>query len=236
MTRMRLRELAPRLLLVIAAGWLFYQLEPAFHVHGAEVEDPLDVSPAAVGATLSYLAGFATIVLLAGFISDDRRRGYAPVYLSHPVSPLGFYSRRWGLSVALALAAAVVFFLLGQLVAWGEIRGGWSGLSLALMSAVVYGGIMAFLSAVLPRGDAWVAFLLFLPTLVPQVTAQLQQAMPAGGSRLLTFVLPPQAAFQSVYEWILTGTPAPGALAYALGYGLAWLLVGGLVVQVREWE
>ncbi len=240
-----LRDLRARLPGVAFAAWVLYLLEPAFHQHEAEVpqgltpEDlavrALDLSPLGIAATLSYLAALACIILMAGFVSTDRRRGYAQLYFSHPTRPLAFYALRWALAGALAVVVAAVFLPLGQWVAWGEVRGGWSGLWLALLSVVVWGGLMAFLSAALPRGDAWVAAVMLLPTFYPPLLTVLQQAINPGGYRLLLFLLPPQWAFQDVYDWIVRGVPAWPSAAYAAGYGVCWLGVAGVLIRVREW-
>ena len=231
-----LRELLPRLPVVAFTAWVLYLLEPGFHVHEAPgPEQALEMGPLGVSATLSYLAALAVVILLAGFVSTDRRRGYAHLFFSHPVSPLVFYGVRWAVAVAVALAVCVLFLVGAQLVAWGAFRGGWSGLGLALLSALVWGGLMAFLSAALPRGDAWVAAVAFLPTFIPQALALVQRGINPGGYHLLLFLLPPPWAFQDVYEWTLQGTPAWGAAAYALGYGLFWLGLAALLLRVREW-
>ncbi|HEX2187874.1 MAG TPA: hypothetical protein VHG51_03200 [Longimicrobiaceae bacterium] len=233
-----LRDWAPRLLLLALVVWALYLLEPGFHQHEAVEAGQLPVEelgPLGISATLSYLAGLATIVLLAGFVSTDRRRGYALLYLSHPVRPLALYGLRWALAAAAALLAALLFLVFGQLLAWGGFRGGWPGLLLPALSVLVYGGLMATLSAALPRGDAWVALALFLPTFFPQLLVFLETALNPAGYRLLLFLLPPHWAFQEVYAGLLEGAPAWGAAAYAAGYGLFWLGLGALLLRVREW-
>ena len=232
-----LRDWRWRMALLLLALWLMYLLEPAFHQHEAEIDPEQAVGLSAVGisATLSYFSGLAMIVLLGGFISADRREGYSRLFFSHPTSPLALYGLRWLLALALALAGAAVFLVGGQLVAWGEFRGGWSGLLLALLSALVYGGLMAFLSAALSRGDTWVGLLLFLPTFVPQLFELGASRLPVGPRQLLLFVLPPHGALQVVWQQLLDGGVAWGAALFAAGYGLVWLILGALVLRLREW-
>ena len=211
-----LRDLRWRLLLLLALCLLLYLLEPAFHQHEEVVVDPefaQQLGPMGISATLAYLSGLAMIVLLAGFVSTDRREGYAHMYFSHPTSPLAYYALRWGLALAVSLTTALVFLLVGQTFAWGEFRGGLGGMLLALLAALVYGGLMAFLSVALPRGDAWVAFFLFVPTfLPPELPAMLESTMPGGLYRTLLFVLPPQTALQDVYQGLLLNeTRSPSA-------------------------
>jgi hypothetical protein len=232
-----LRDFLPRLWLVAAAGFAFYLFEPAFHRHGPV--DPgvaAELGPAGLAATLANLAGLSMVILLAGFVSRDRRRGYYRMLLAHPVNPLALYGLRWLVALLLALAAAGVFLVVGQLAAWGEWRGGAEGLWLALLSALVYGGLMAFLSTALPRGDAWVAVGLFLLTFVwLQALGIGAEPFSAPLRRLLTFVLPPQTSLQDVYNALLGGGLAPGASAYAAGYGVFWLGAAATLLRVREW-
>ncbi|MBV9774150.1 MAG: hypothetical protein JO040_09390, partial [Gemmatimonadetes bacterium] len=116
-----LREWGPRLLLLLLVAWVLYLMEPAFHPE--EVVDPevaAELGALGLSATLSYLAGLTMIVLLAGFVSTDRRRGYAHLFLSHPVHPLLLYGLRVALAAVVAMCAAVLFLVLGQWAGWGE--------------------------------------------------------------------------------------------------------------------
>ena len=106
-----------------------------------------------------------------------------------------------------------------------------------LANVLIYGGLMAFLSAALPRGDAWVAFFLFVPTfLPPELLAMLESTMPGGLYRTLLFVLPPQTALQDVYQGLLLNDLAWGSVAYVIGYAAVWLVAGVLVLRLREWS
>lgn len=232
-----LRDLRWRLVALLLVAWVLYLLEPGFHTHDQTLapNEAVSLGPVGVSATLSYFAGLSMILLLAGFISTDRTHGYTRIFFAHPTRPLAFYGLRWALALGVSLVAATLFLVIGQLVAWGEFRGGWSGLLLALLSALIYGGLMAFLSSALPRGDGWVAFLLFLPTLVPQLFGLAVARLPVGARQALQFVLPPQGALQVVWQGLLEGIVAWGAVAYAGGYGVLWLLAGILILRAREW-
>lgn len=235
MIEVMLRDMRARIALVGLLGILLYFLEPAFHQH--DVVDPQfagDLGPAGVSATLAYLAGLSMILLLAGFVSRDFREGFAAIHFSHPTSALAYFGLRWVLGLAVALMAALLFLLLGQLVAWGEVRGGGSGLLLALLSALVYGGLMAFFSTLLPSGDGWAVFVLFLPTPLPQILVWLEAALPAALYSVLLFLLPPQHALQEVYRGLLLGTLPWPAAAFAAGYGLFWLALAALLLRFRH--
>lgn len=232
-----LRDLRWRLLFVALIAVLFYFLEPAYHQHGEAVDPQTAASlgPVGISASLAYLAGLAMIVLLAGFVSSDRREGYTRIFFSHTTSPLAFYGTRWALALVLALLAAAAFLLFGQLFAWGELRGGASGLLLALLTALIYGGLMAFFSTALPRGDAWVGFLLFVPTFFPNLLQLLATTVPAPVHRALLFLLPPQTALQEVYQSLIFGEVAWAPILFAVGYAAVWLAGAVALLRLREW-
>lgn len=235
MIAVMLRELVPRLcwLGVVAVG--LYFLEPAFHQHG--VVDPgmeAELQPVGISATLAYLSALGMILLLSGFISADVREGYAAIHFSHPTSPLAFYGLRWLMALGVTLLAAAAFLVVGQLVAWGSFRGGGSGLLLALLAALVYGGLVAFFSAVLRSGEAWLVLLLFLPTPVPAILDWLQAALPGGAYALVRFLLPPQQALQEVYRGLVLNSLDWLPVLYAAGYGCVWLIMAGVMLQMRK--
>lgn len=234
-----LRAMAPRMLLVALLGVAFFFLEPGFHTHGEEAAPDdfrLDLGALGISASLANLAGLSMLVLLGGFVSNDRRQGYYRLYFSHPTRPVAFYALRWGLGLAIAMAAAVIFLVVGQLAAWGRFEGGWSGLYLALLAAVAYGGMVAFLSVVLARGDAWVALVLFLFNYFwLQAVALGAQPLPPVLSDAVSILLPPQLALSDVYDGLIRGEIVWGASAFAAGYGVFWLLVAGLLLRLRDW-
>lgn len=231
-----LYDLRWRLLLLVAIGWLLYLLEPGFHQHGAlPPEEAVALGAVGVSATLSYFAGLAMIVLLAGFVSTDRREGYSRIFFSHPTRPLALYGIRWLLALAIAIVGAAVFLVVGQMVAWGEVRGGWSGLLLALVSAIIYGGLMAFLSSALPRGDTLIALLLFLPTFAPQILSFGLAAVPPALRQATLIVMPPHGALQVIWQGLVQSTVAWGAVAFAVVYGALWILAAIAMLRLRDW-
>lgn len=234
---MQLCDLRPRLLLVLLAALAFYFLEPGFHQHEAPPPDvAADLGPLGLSATLANLAGLSMIILLAGFISGERRRGYHRIALSHPVNPLALFGQRWVLALAISLGAALLFLVFGQFAAWGELRGGGSGMLLALLSALAYGGLIALLSALLPRGDAWIAVLLFFFTFFwLQAISFGAEPLSYPLRQLITFLLPPQGPMQDVYEELVVGRVAWPALSFIAGYGAVMLGLAGLSVRLREW-
>lgn len=234
-----LRQLRWRMGALLLAAFLFYLGDPALHEHVEE--SPGDVAdllePFGISFTLANLATVGMVVLLAGFIAADRRRGYYRLAFSHPTRPLAFYALRWVLSLVLAMLAAALFWLFAQLGAWGKIQVGPSFLLHGFLLAVVYGGLTAFFSALLPRGDGFVAIVVFFLTdfWLTLIQSSPVQPFTPGIRAAISFVLPPHSAISDVYNSLLSGGLAWGAAVFALGYGLFWLIAAGLLVRYREW-
>lgn len=234
-----LRGMLPRMVLVALLGVAFFMLEPGFHQHaGEEVPEEfrLDLGALGISATLANYAGLAMLVLLGGFVSNDRRQGYYRLYFSHPTRPIAFYGLRWLLGLAAAMLAVTIFLVVGQWIAWGQFEGGWSGLYLAFLAALAYGGMIAFLSVMLPRGDAWVALVLFVFNYFwLQAVAMGVQGLPGLLNDAVSVLLPPQLALSDVYDGLFRGEIVFGASAFAAGYGVFWLLMAGLLLKLRDW-
>ena len=235
MISIMLRDMRWRMLIVSLLSVFLYFLEPAFHQHGpTEPGFDAELGPLGVSAALAYLAGLSMIVLLTGFVASDVREGYTAIHFSHPTSPLAYYGLRWLLALTVALGATVMFLLLGQVIAWGEVRGGGAGILLGLLAALIYGGLMAFFSTLLRSGDGWVVFILFLPTPVPQILTWIEALLPESLYQIVLFLLPPQNALQEVYRGLLLGDIAWPAVAFAGGYGMFWLVLAALLLRTRE--
>lgn len=232
-----LRDLARRLPLVLGLAVIAYLLEPAFHEHGVTlVGAGAPTHPAGISATVANLALFAALVLLGGFISADRRHGYAAIHLSHPTHPLALYGLRWLLGTLLALAAAAVFLVVAQLLAWGQLRVGGVAILFALAAVLAYGGLLAFLSAVLPRADGWVAALIYFATYFWWFFLNLGvEPLPLALRHAVSLLLPPHHAFESIYLGAVSDRIAWDPLVFSAGYGIFWLVLAGAVLLRREW-
>lgn len=234
-----LRGMLPRLAMVALLCVAFYMLDPGLHQHAGEAvpeEFALNLGSFGLAASLSNMAGMAMLVMLGGFISHDRRQGYYRMYFAHPTRPLAFYALRWVLALATVMLACTAWLVVSQLVAWGEFEGGWRGLYLAFLAALATGGMVAFLSVALPRGDTWVALVLTVFNYFwLQAVAMGAQPLPRLLNDAVSVLLPPQLALSDVYDGLLAGQIAWGASAFAAGYGLFWLLVAGLLLKLRDW-
>lgn len=233
-----LRGMLPRVVLVALLCVAFFFIEPGFHTHDQPVSEEfrLDLGAMGLAATLAHLAGLSMLALLGGFISHDRRQGYYRLYFSHPTRPIAFYALRWVLGLLVSMVAVTAFLVLGQLAAWGRFEGGWGGLYLALLAAIAYGGMIAFLSVLLARGDAWVALVMFVfNVLWVQAVGMGVQPLPGWLNDAVGILLPPQLALADVYDGLLRYEIEWGASAFVAGYGVFWLLVAALLLRLREW-
>lgn len=234
-----LRNMLPRLALVALLGVAFYMMDPGLHQHAEEAipeEFALNLGSFGLAATLSNLGGFSMLVMLGGFISHDRRQGYYRMYFAHPTRPLAFYGLRWVLALVAVMLACTVWLVVSQLVAWGEFEGGWRGLYMALLAAIAFGGMIAFLSVALPRGDTWVALVLAVFNYFWLYAVSIGvRPLPKLLNDAVSLLLPPQLALADVYDGLLRDQIAWGPSAFVVGYGLFWLLVAGLLLKLRDW-
>jgi len=235
-------QLRWRLLLVVLVMLLLYAYEPGFHLHGAAGADldPLVTDPRGLGFTLANLSAASMLILLAGFVSTDRRRGYYRIYFSHVTRPLGFYLLRWTVAYALSLLAALAFLVIGQLLAWGELRAGFGVMIQPALFALVYGGMVAFFSVVLPKGDSFAALAAYAVTSLWEYTiavfAEMEtQPISPALRDAISLVLPPHVALRHFFEVTRVGGTAWGDVAFAGGYGVFWLVLAGLLLWSREW-
>lgn len=243
MITLTLWQLRWRLLVVALLMLFFYRLEPGLHLNGAVDDDllPNVADPNGIAFTLANLAGASMLVLLSGFVSADRREGYYRIYFSHPTRPLAFYAVRWLVAYVLSVGAAAVFLMGAQLVAWGELRAGAGAMVQPAVFALIYGGLAAFFSVVLARGDGLAALGVYALKAVweyaQSVFSYMQtQPMSPFARQAITFVLPPHAAVEDIYTVAHAGGGmAWGSLAFASGYGLFWLALAGLLLWSREW-
>jgi hypothetical protein len=225
--------------LLIAAA--FYVLEPSFHVHEAAVDAAQAIPPGEIAFTLANFAGASMLVLLAGFVAADRRRGYYRIYFSHPTRPLAYYGLRWALAYWVTLVVAAAFFVVSQLAAWGELRAGPSALLQPVLFALVYGGMVAFASVAFRRGDSLVVLAVYLVTDLWQgflgffSESGMDPPLSPLARQAVSFVLPPHLALRDIYEAARLGHTAWGDIAFAGGYGLVWLAAAALLLWWREW-
>jgi hypothetical protein len=239
MIRLALQSMWRRIPVLIGVAFVFYLLEPGFHNHELPAGTGLNdlTNPAGLTFTLSNLAALCMVVLLAGFISGDRRHGYYRLLLSQPVDPLAMYAVRWVLAYGISMVMTAAFMVLGQLAAWSGLRVGAESLVQPFIFAAIYGAIVAFLSALLPRWDAPLAVALYFAS---DIWAWLVRDLGAEPftpfiRQVITFALPPHGALEAIYEGMLSGAVAWSAVAYACGYALFFLLVSAALLRLREW-
>lgn len=230
-----LYDLRWRILSLIGVALLLYAGEPGFHQHDGFDIQAIYLGPLGISATISYFAGLTMIILLGGQISRDRQMGYTRLYFANPTSPLAYYGLRVAIAYGVAMVGSVLFLVLGQVIAWGLTPRGWAGLLLPVLTALVYGGLVSFLSVVLPRGDGLVSFLFFLPTLLPGILDFSLSNAPLVVRQLVLIILPPHGAVARVWEKLLDGGIAWSPALYVAAYGLILLVAAGAILRVRDW-
>lgn len=233
-------QLRWRLAAVVLISLGFYLIEPSFHLHAA-AEAGQAIPAGEIAFTLANLAAASMLVLLAGFIATDRRRGYYRILLSHPTRPLAYYGLRWVMAYVLTLVLVTGFWLASQLAAWGEVRAGAGALVQPALFALIYGGLVAFASIAFSRGDSLIVLAVYLLTDLWQgfLSFFSEAGMDAPLSPLLrqlvSFAFPPHLALRDIYEAARVGHSAWGDVAFAGGYGLFWLAAAALLLWSREW-
>lgn len=230
-----LRDMRWRLILVLLAWLLFFVSE--VNIQREAVVAAGELGPAGLAAPAAYLAGISMIILLAGFISADRREGYYRLIFAHPTRPLALYGLRLAVAYALSLGAALTLFLALQAYLWGGVRGGAIALLLPALTALMYGGLMAFLSSALRSGDAVAALVFFLPTLLPPALLEIATGyLGRVAGQIVLLVLPPQTtALTTLYQGILLGEVAWAGALFVAGYALVWFMLALLLLRLREW-
>lgn len=188
-----------------------------------------------MGWLLGRFPMLATIVLMAGIASRDRREGYARLYAVRPVRLQWIYAARW------AALAAAVFLLSAALLAGFDLLllGTWGGaatLVLVLSYVLVYGGLVAFLSA-WTSADAWLAAVLGIGAIIWHALQRGGAAgeVPPGGRAVLNFILPPHGALFSLESAFADLEPIPwDSFGYCAGYGILLLVLAGISLWHRE--
>lgn len=196
---------------------------------------PLVSAVLLLGWSIGRFPVLAILVLAAGLFSADHASGMVRVYGARRISLVHVYL------VRLVVLALVAFLLSAVLMPLFDVilLGRWAGsATLVLIVAYItaYGGLVAFLS-VFTRADAWIALALGISSLVWAVlrgTGVLTN-VPGVLRDMVTFALPPQDAFFALESAFAEVAPIPwGAFAYAIGYGLVFLVLGGILLANRE--
>lgn len=95
---------------------------------------------------------------------------------------------------------------------------------------------MAFFSVTLPRGDAWIVFLLLLaPVLFPQLLSLGLSGISPQTAQVILTLLPPQNALSDVWNGLLLGDVPLDAVLFPAAYGLVFLVAAIVILRLREW-
>lgn len=188
---------------------------------------------------LGWLVGrfpiIVTLVLMAGFVSQDRADGMARLYFARPVSPVALYALRFATLAALAFTLSATLLPIFDLILLGE----WAGEgALALIAAdiMVYGGLVVLLS-LFTRADAWIALLLAILAMTWHAlrSAGLLDVLAPAGRETITFLLPPYGALFAIESAFGDLRPVPwDAFAFACAWGAMLLATAAVILTRRE--
>lgn len=242
-----IRSLRGRILLLLAFGAALLLLAVALRAvggHDGHVDPdalfriggfPLVSIVLLAGYVLGRFPIIATLVMVAGLVSSDLAAGHTRLYAARPVSLLRLYGARLALRCGIAFLISALLLPAFDLI----LLGNWAGpRTFALIAAyvVAFGGLTAFLS-VWFRADAWIAGLL---AIVAIAWHALRSAFVAGMGPpfvrdSITMLLPPHGAMTQLERAFSALAPVPWiAFAYAVAYGMFWVLLGGLAIGRRQ--
>lgn len=181
----------------------------------------------AVPQLVTTFALIGTLIAVNGIVSNDRRHGYVRFLFAKPVSVVRYYLQAFGASLLglmamTAILAGLFAVLVAPLIPMQVVL-------VVCVFAIGVGGI-GFLLSTLVRGDwLFLSMVLGLSLLARGLYGQ------AGDWReKLLVLLPPLHRLDEIRNPLLAGNvPALTDLAWVMGYGVACLLLGVIVLRRR---
>jgi hypothetical protein len=197
------------------AGWK--------HAPNAELMSRLGIA-----GPITFLSFFGIVIVCSSLVSGDRMQGYFRFLFAKPVNLVQYYVQLWLLTgvcvIALAVALTWLWGVIEAPVAIGRIAATFA------VSYVVVGGL-SFLLSTLMRFD-------WLMTLVLWTLAQVAGTVFSDRPAIKAIVgalLPPSEHYTAVRQALASATaPVPATdLAWVLGYGVACLIIGLVILRKR---
>ena len=181
----------------------------------------------AIPQLVTTFALLGTLIAVNGIVSNDRKHGYVRFLFAKPVSVVRYYLQMFatsvvGLVTATAVLAGLFAVLVAPLIPIQVVL-------IVLVVAIGIGGI-GFLLSTLVRGD-WLFLSLVLAV---TVLARGLYGQAGGWREALLNLLPPLHRLDEIRNPLLAGnSPALADVAWIVGYGLACLLLGVVVLRRR---
>ena len=213
-------------IIIIGLLWGYLQLLPFRQSFSPEMTPELIIR--LVTLLAGSLVSIAVLIALNGIISTDRKLGYYRFMFAKPVSPVRYYGQLFvvhlvGLLSGMVVLAGVFFFFAGRFNVW----------NLVLYTSIIYvalGGIGFFISAA-SKYD-WVTLA------AVWVGARILRALFGNGDdwrSKAVDLLPPVHKVDTVAGSIIATGSAPfGDVAWLVGYGALFFVLGLLVLQRRS--
>lgn len=181
----------------------------------------------AVPPLVTTFALLGTLIAVNGIVSNDRRHGYVRFLFAKPVSVVRYYLQAFAASVIGLMGATGVLIALFALLVAPLVP--IHAVLIVCVIAIGVGGI-GFLLSTLVRGDwLWLSLTLAVTLMLRTLYGSV-----GGWREALLVVLPPLHRLDDIRNPLLAGTAPPVPdLAWVLGYGVACLLLGIIVLRRR---
>ncbi len=223
-----LRCLAPLLIFGAIAGLPIRSLADRFGLAEIRADGELQRSVLQIYTqTLTLSMTLGAVLLLSGFVAQDRDRGHVRFLFAAPVSPWQHYAMRALVSGLMFVAA---FGTIPLLFSWLVIPVPLAGvLQSAALYAALYGGLAMLAGALVNRDGVIFILVVGTSTILQQLDKGEMLSRPLAG---LARVLPPLVLADGVRSKLLDGqAPAAADLLHLLLYTLAMFALAFLVIR-----
>ena len=188
------------------------------------------MSRQALAGPINFLSFIGIVIACNALVSADRAQGYFRFLFAKPVHLVQYYSQLWLLHGVCVLALAAVLTWL-----WGVFEVPVPIARVVAMFAIAYvliGGVTFVLSTIM-RYDWLITIMLW--TLAQLIAAPFMLAGRPNVKAVISAILPPQEHYAAVQKALAsaTGEIPTADLVWVLGYGVACVVVGLVILRKR---
>lgn len=223
-----LRSLVPLLLFTAIAALPIRSLASRFGMDAIRAEGQLQQNVLQIySQTLTLAMTLGAVLLLSGFVAQDRERGHVRFFFAAPIVPWQHYLTRAIVAVTMFTAVFLLIPLVfSRIVVPVEIVG---VLKSALLFATLYGGLALLAGALINKDGVLFILLVVGTSLLQQLDKGELLSQPLAG---LARALPPLVLADAVRtQWLAGNAPATGDLVHVGLYALAMIAIALFVVR-----